>query len=123
MSRPCISYVNICYIIIIIIIIIIVAVVAVVVNNNNNNANNNANNNNNGDNNNTKHDNNNDNNNNNNNNNNFPICNPRYRQNDVIHKFVKEYHGPSVLSCSAYTIDVRQDRILSAAKWENVQII
>ena len=34
----------------------------------------------------------------------------------------KEDHGPSISTCSAHTIDVRQDRIPSATKLENVQI-
>ena len=34
----------------------------------------------------------------------------------------KEDHGLSIFTCSSHTIDVRQDRIPSTAKWEHVRI-
>ena len=44
-----------------------------------------------------------------------------YQQDNVIHKFVKKAMV-SIFTCPDHTIDVCQDRIPSAAKWENVQI-
>ena len=57
--------------------------------------------------------------NNNNNNNNFTI----FLSGLFIDKttsftlFRKEDHGPSIFTCPAHTIDVRQERISSAPKW------
>ena len=98
-SRPCISYVNICYIIIIIIIIIIIVIIIiiivvgaaattvdVVINNNNNN---------------------------------FPICYLGCLSTRLQSQIRMEDHGPSIFTYhgpSIFTYPVRQDRILSAAK-------
>ena len=76
------------------IIVVVVIVVAVVVNNNNNN------------------------------NNNFPICCLRCSSTRRRHSQIgKEDHGPSVFTYPAHRVDVRQDKIPSAAKWENVRIL
>ena len=38
------------------------------------------------------------------------------------YEFRKDDLGPSICTCPAHTMDVRQDRIPSAAKWEHVRI-
>ena len=67
--------------------------------------------------------------NNNNNNNNyyyyyFPICCLRCSSTRRRHSQIgKEDYGPSVFTYPAHRVDVRQHKIPSAAKWENVRII
>ena len=62
-------------------------------------------------------------NNNNNTNNNFTICYPGCLSTRRRHSQIrKEDHGRSIFTCPAHTINVRQDKIPSAVKWENVRI-